>query len=119
MKVIVAGGRDFDDAERLSDVMCELGFLFDTDIEIVSGDAPGADKLGAQWAEDLSIPVRVFPAYWDMYGPAGGPLRNKEMAFYADVLVAFWDGESRGTAHMIQEAERRGLKVHVYRYDRS
>lgn len=117
MKVIVAGGRDFDDRERLSDVMCELGYLFDDDIEVVSGGAPGADTLGKEWAENLDIPVRVFPAYWDLYHEAAGPLRNKEMAFYADELVAFWDGESRGTRSMIHEAKSRGLKVHVYRYE--
>ena len=61
--------------------------------------------------------MRVFPADWDKYGKRAGYLRNVQMAEYADALLAFWDGESRGTKNMIDEALSRGLKVGVKRYD--
>lgn len=84
--------------------------------EVVSGGARGADAFGEEWARDRRVPVRVFPADWNRHGRAAGPIRNREMAEYADALVAVWDGESRGTKNMIEEATKRGLKVHVYRY---
>ena len=117
-RVIIAGGRDFDDNDFLMEVMADLyEGVFDPKIEVVSGGATGADTLGAEWAAIWSLPVRTFPADWEAYGKAAGPVRNQQMAEYADVLVAFWDGKSRGTRSMIQIALNEGLEVHVYRYD--
>ena len=48
------------------------------------------------------FPCKVFPAQWERYGKRAGPIRNAAMAKYADYGVALWDGESRGTAHMIR-----------------
>lgn len=78
------------------------------DDEIVSGDARGADTLGARYGHLNGIPVIHFPAQWDTYGKAAGFIRNEEMAEYGDFLVAFWDGTSRGTAQMIQAMKRKG-----------
>lgn len=60
------------------------------------------------------MPVERFPADWDRRGRAAGRIRNREMAKHADALIAVWDGESRGTANMILEAHRAGLKVYVH-----
>lgn len=57
-----------------------------------------------------------FPADWNAHGKAAGPIRNQQMAQEADVLIAFWDGKSRGTKDMIEKATRAGLDMHVYRY---
>ncbi|WP_197026348.1 hypothetical protein [Polaribacter sp. Hel_I_88] len=54
-----------------------------------------------------------FPAEWNKFGKAAGPVRNKEMAIYADALIAFWDGKSRGTKNMIQLAKQNGLLLKV------
>ena len=70
--------------------------------EIVSGLAKGPDSFGKQWGEANGIPVKEFPADWNKLGKKAGFARNFEMARYADELVAFWDGKSRGTKHMIQ-----------------
>lgn len=115
MKVIVAGSRDFDDYESLK-TYCDyiLGNL--TDIEIVSGTARGADKLGERYAEERGFPVTKFPADWNKHGKKAGPIRNEQMADYADALIAFWDGESRGTKHMIDIAKANFLAVRVYRF---
>ena len=127
-RIIVAGGRDFDDYglvhETLSDYLdnfLDVG-LTDT-VEIVSGRARGADRLGEIFAADCGYNVACFEANWQKYGKVAGPMRNVEMADYASedgyygVLIAFWDGESRGTAHMIKVAERKGLEVKVVRYE--
>ena len=69
--------------------------------EIVSGGARGVDTLAEQYAEAHNIPFTLFPADWETHGKKSGFLRNAEMAHYADYGVAIWDGESRGTKHMI------------------
>ena len=111
-KVIIAGSRDFSDFQLLYS-KCEEILESQTDIEIVSGTARGADKLGEHYASLKGHSVAKFPADWDKHGKAAGYVRNKEMAEYADMLIAFWDGESRGTGHMINLATEKGLDVHV------
>lgn len=115
-KVIIAGGRDFDDYDRLRKTCAH--FLRDkAQVEVVCGNAKGADTLGALFANQCGHTVKYFPADWDQYGKAAGYIRNHEMARYADALIAFWDGESRGTKNMIEEAEKLGLPVRVLTYD--
>lgn len=123
MKVIVAGGRDFADREQMGQILdhyfCASGDLYRRRVEglkLVSGAARGADSLAIAWASFAEIPVRTFPADWDTYGKSAGYRRNEQMAKYADALIAFWDGKSRGTKHMIDLALEHGLEVHVYRY---
>ncbi len=115
MKLIIAGGRSFNDYALLSQ---KLDFLLQnqTDIEIVSGGAKGADNLGERYAKERGLACTQFPAQWDKYGKRAGMIRNEHMAQYADALVAFWDGASVGTQHMIQYAKQQGLNVRVVRY---
>lgn len=86
---------------------------------MICGDARGADKLGADWAEFHGISVKHMPAKWRL--PNGitdrgaGHKRNAEMAAIGDVLLAFWDGKSKGTKGMIDRALAVGLEVHVWR----
>lgn len=84
------------------------------DITVISGCALGVDTFGIRWAEERGLPVMRYPADWDRYGKSAGPRRNSQMAVVADALVALWDGESPGTRHMIQEADKRGLRVYVF-----
>ena len=116
MKIIIAGGRDFDDYLLLLQAVVKANF----DItEVVSGGAPGADTLGELFASDMDLPLKRFPADWKRLGRAAGPIRNGEMAQYADALIAMWDGVSTGTANMIKQATERGLKVHIEQYERT
>ena len=85
-------------------------------IEIVSGAAKGADALGEQYAKQRGYKLTRFPADWAAYDNSAGPRRNKEMAEYADFLVAFHDGFSRGTANMITTATDLGLVVRTIKY---
>ena len=114
-KVIIAGGRDFDDYNLLKNVCNEL-FKKKSRFIIVSGKARGADNLGERFAKENEIEVKEFPANWGLYGKRAGFLRNEQMAEYANYLVAFWDGKSKGTKHMINLAKKKGLKVKVVRY---
>lgn len=84
---------------------------------IVSGHASGADSLGEKFAMDHNLQCELHPADWDKHGKAAGPIQNAEMAEVADALIAFWDGQSRGTRSMIDLAKRKGLQVVVVRYD--
>ncbi len=122
-KVIIAGSRGFDDYLKLSMVCVDiLGIrAYPTGqaaamTEIVSGGARGADTLGEKFAEQYGSSVKSFPADWDKHGKSAGYIRNEAMAEYANVLIAFWDGESRGTKHMIDLALKHGLDIHVFQY---
>lgn len=117
MKVIIAGGRDFEDYDLLV-TKCDkiLIDLPPSSIEIVSGGAKGADALGEQYAFDKSHNIAIFPADWDKHGKSAGFKRNIEMADYAEALICFWDGKSKGSKHMIDTAKEKGLKVRIIKY---
>ena len=117
-KLIVAGGRDFTDYEAAASEITALanGELGERAVSIVSGMARGADALAAQFARDNNIKLYEFPADWDKYGKRAGYLRNAEMADFADGLLAFWDGESRGTKHMIETMQNLRKPVRIIRY---
>lgn len=120
IKVIIAGTRDFNDYAFLKknvDYFLQGINPNNEEIEIVSGNARGADKLGERYAKEHNLPVKLFPANWDKYGKRAGYLRNQEMANYSDVLIAFWDEKSKGTKHMIDIAKKQGLTVIVVGYE--
>jgi len=114
-RVIIAGGRDFNDFRKLSEV-CMHMLQNKKNVEIVSGTCKGADKLGEQFAKFAGYSIKQFPASWDEFGKSAGYLRNKEMAEYADALIVFWDGKSKGTKHMIDLAEKMNLRVKLVMY---
>ena len=117
MRTIIAGGREFDNYLLLESEVDFVRMLISSEITVVSGGARGADTLGERYAAERGLEVRRFPANWDKHGRSAGYIRNAEMADYADCLVAFWDGKSRGTKHMIDLALARGLLVKVAQYD--
>lgn len=113
MKTIIAGTRTFYNYSVIEEACKKLPFQI---TEVISGCASGADEWGEFYAERHNIAVKRFKADWKKHGRAAGPIRNSEMAAYADALVAFWDGESRGTKDMINKAKRRGLTVVIVEY---
>jgi len=115
LKVIIAGCRNFTDYELLKEYADKIlqNVVQRESIEIVSGGAKGADELGELYAKERGFVLTRFPAEWDKYGRAAGPKRNELMGDYADALIAFWDGKSRGTKHMIEYARKKGLLVRV------
>ena len=123
-RIIIAGGRDFEDYDSLKKHMTEcLSTVSDIidgkEIVIVSGTAKGADSLGERFAEEYGYAIEKFPANWDAYGKRAGIIRNIAMADHADALIAFWNGSSRGTANMIATATRKILHLFPVYYYRS
>jgi len=116
MKVIIAGGRDFDNKVIFYGAIKSFQDNNGNITEVVCGMAEGADTLGRLWAEFMEIPVKPFPADWVQFGKSAGPRRNKQMAEYADALIAFWDTKSKGTHSMIMQATNRKLKVLIVEY---
>ena len=115
MKVIIAGGRDFFDYFMLKE-KCDKILSNQSDVIIISGKAKGADSVGMIYAEKSGYGLELFPPEWGKYGKRAGFLRNEQMAIVADALIAFWDGKSKGTQHMINIAREKGLKVRVIKY---
>lgn len=111
MRVIIAGSRSFHSMPELEEAMILSNFKAST---VVCGEARGADLLGKQWAIDRNIPVHSYPANWELQGKGAGFKRNEVMANNADALVAFWDGQSSGTKHMIDLAKRKKLEVYIH-----
>jgi hypothetical protein len=112
VKTIVAGSRTVTDEHIIQVAIEASGFEV---TEVVSGAARGVDRLGEAWARLHGIAITRFPADWARHGRAAGPIRNGQMADYAEALVAILDGESRGTKNMIDQARQRGLKVKIHR----
>lgn len=101
--LIIAGGRDFNDYDKLVREALKLirNELVNHDVEIISGGANGADNLGERFANQYGFPLHVCKADWNTHGKRAGILRNMKMGDVAHGLLAFYDGESRGTGHMI------------------
>ena len=123
VNIIIAGSRTFDNYECLKKKV--LNFIGEKQIElsnicIISGTARGADKMGENFAKELNLKLKCFPADWDKYGKQAGFLRNTKMANYAieddnqGILIAFWDGKSSGTKHMIEIAKKKELEVKIF-----
>lgn len=81
---------------------------------IVSGGAPGADTLAEQYAKQHAISIIVFNANWEQFGRAAGPLRNKQIVEFADMMIAFLAEGSKGTANSISLAKSKGIPVFIY-----
>lgn len=124
MRIIIAGSRDFNNYAILKhnviNILLILSPSGELNVEFISGTARGADQLGEKFAEEYNYPIKRFPADWDKYGKSAGYKRNEQMALYAKedngVLVAFWDGQSKGTKHMIDLANKHGLRVFIIEY---
>ena len=120
LRVIIAGGRDFKNYVFLRDMMDKLLRNYNPDdIEIVSGCQVskygyarwGADYFGEKYAEEKGIDLKRFPADWDKFGRAAGPLRNREMAEYGTHCALFWDGKSKESKSMKELALEYELKL--------
>lgn len=111
MKVIIAGSRSIDSFPEVFRAIVDSKFDIE---EVVCGGAQGVDAIGATYASWHDIPVKVFKPDWSK-GRKAGPIRNREMAKYADALIAVWDGQSRGTDNMIDEMVKQKKPVYIHR----
>lgn len=117
LRTIVAGSRDFNNFELMERLLDMYFQRYSIDqIEIVSGGARGTDRLGERYANSRGIALKVMPADWNRFGKSAGYRRNELMAQYATHCIVFWDGESRGTQHMINLANQYKLALRIVRY---
>lgn len=111
MKLIIAGSRTLKPSfQFIKDSIRMLNINNIT--EIVCGGAKGVDSEGQHFASHMNLPVKMFRADWDKNGKVAGPMRNKQMAEYGDLLLLIWDGESKGSKNMQLEIQK--LKKPVY-----
>ena len=133
-RIIIAGGRNFSDyemlrKEALSAIYRTFGKIDKNNVTIISGHAKGADSLGERFAKEFGLNTKIMPADWEKYDKRTGYVRNEQMALFAKgcdeeddkidikgMLIAFWDGESRGTKHMIEIAKNKKMPVVVIKY---
>lgn len=117
MRVIVCGSRRWHDRQAVADRLYTLTLECDDgadNLVIVHGNAQGADRLADEEAGKAGLLTEAHPARWELHGKRAGLLRNEEMALLgADLCIAFWDGRSTGTAHMLDEARKRGIPVEI------
>ena len=110
MKVLVCGGRNFNDSHFIWAALDEISRSKNVTC-LIHGDCRGVDRICGDWAQAKGIPVMVFPANWDFHGKAAGPIRNKSMIDLGKPqwLVAFEGG--KGTDGMIKLAQSDGVPV--------
>lgn len=118
VRVAIVGSRNFNDTRLVASTMNSVLEKYRI-TEVVSGGARGADTLGEQWAKAHGIPTRVFLADWNRYGRSAGFRRNHDIIAGCDMCVAFWDGQSRGTAHSISLARAARKRVLIIQFDAS
>lgn len=110
MKLIIAGSR------TLNVTIPFIADCLDTfDINptmIVSGTASGIDRCGEDFAQAVGIEIKRYSAKWDINGKSAGPIRNKEMADFADALLLIWDGESKGSKNMLWQMQRKHKPIY-------
>lgn len=110
MKLAIIGSRNFNDYPLLCREVNKLSETHDI-TTIVSGGARGADLLGKRYAKECYLGYIEYPADWAKYGKSAGFRRNADIVNNSDIVIAFWDGQSRGTEHGISLATKSGKTV--------
>lgn len=122
LRLLIAGSRDFDNYSYLES--CVSKFIKEHkeyNITIISGNARGADKLGEKFGIEHGIKVHRFKADWEKFGKSAGYIRNTQMLDFIQepnckgVVLAFWDGKSKGTKHTITNAKKRDIETIIFR----
>lgn len=113
-RVLVCGGRDYADWEKVQEVLGGLHAAYRIG-HVLHGAATGADSLADRWARRQLIAQTRFSADWDTHGKAAGPIRNQQMLDEGqpDLVIAFPGG--RGTADMVRRAKAKGVEIHHVR----
>ncbi len=112
MKTIIAGSRTITDFSLVEQAIIESGFEI---TKVISGMAKGVDSLGELWAHYNNIGIRYCPANWIKHKKAAIYIRNVEMAEIADALIVIIENYSRGSTHMLEIAQNKGLQVYCKR----
>ena len=114
MKLSIIGSRTFNDYEIAKQVIFDILYINNYEItEIISGGAKGADALGKRYAMMHDIPFVEYKPDWSI-GKHAGLLRNTLIIENSDIVIAFWDGKSKGTVDGIKKAKRLNKILHVW-----
>ena len=105
MKIAIIGSRNI--------ITADIGKYVSSDDELVSGGAIGVDTCVAQYAREKGLKLTEFLPEYGLYGRAAPIVRNKEIVDYADKIIAFWDGSSKGTQSVIKYAEKTGKPCEI------
>jgi len=117
MNIAIVGGRDFSDYTLLKESLSAYISIYSgIPDNIVSGGAKGADTLAAQFAAEMDIPLLVFKPDYQKYGRGATLVRNTQIIENADVVFAFWDGQSKGTKDSITKAKKLQKELHIISY---
>lgn len=109
MKIAIVGSRGYPEPEEVLRYVSLIGECH----TIVSGGARGVDSWAAEAARERGLEVVEYPAKWHLYGRSAGFRRNQDIVRDADLVVAFWDGKSKGTKHTIDLALKANKQVRV------
>lgn len=112
MKVAVIGSRGFNNYELVKETLSKIKITL-----IISGSAKGADTLGEQYAKENGIETKIFLPDWEKHGKAAGMLRNTDIINESEVVIAFWDGTSKGCADSIEKAKKLNKKLIIIDYE--
>ena len=117
MNIAIVGGRDFSDYTLLKESLSAYISIYSgIPDNIVSGGAKGADTLAAQFATEMDIPLLVFKPDYQKYGRGATLVRNTQIIENADVVFAFWDGQSKGTKDSITKAKKLQKELYIISY---
>jgi hypothetical protein len=106
MKVAIVGSREYPDLNFVRRYVRLLAMKH-PGITVISGGARGVDTVAVQEAKRCGLPVEVYKADWNTHGRGAGFIRNAVIVDNADVVISFWDGQSRGTQHTVRLARER------------
>lgn len=117
IRILICGGRDFNDYARCKTDVLRLAKGY-SEVTFITGMARGADSLALKLYTEFECELDKYPADWDTFGKSAGFRRNQQMLDEGkpDVVLAYWDGKSRGTQHMIRISQERSINVHIEYY---
>ena len=112
IKVAIIGSRTFTDYDFFK-MKCDSILRNLESFAIISGSARGTDTLTERYAAERNIPFQAYKANWDQDGRSAGMVRNITMLNECTHVIAFWDGNSSGTAHMISNAQNQHKIIRI------
>lgn len=118
--IVISGSREFTEFNTFANSLDDLLKVKRTgkNIRLLEGGARGIDRLALRYAIMRGIKRERFDADWDKFGKRAGILRNIEMINAGDMVIAFWDGKSKGTKHAIDYAIKKSKRCIVVRLDK-
>ena len=116
-RAAVVGSRTFDNYSFLEAILNTIRLRFTLITEIISGGAKGADSLAETYARRCNLKITVYKPDWDKYGKGAGFIRNASIVEEADMVIAFWDGKSKGTKDTIDKALKAKKNTFVFFFE--